>query len=136
MRTPLLVTAMFIMLLGNSTFAHGQKQTERFIPLGQSPGLSGKSTIIGKIEKTDPTRRAVVIAGANQNYTVTLTERTRIWLDRSKLKMTALTGSYADLQVGRRIEVKYEDLDRKQVAEWIKVEVSDAGVTPDATRKP
>ena len=55
---------------------------------------------------------------------------------QTKLKMTALTGSYADLRVGRRIEVKYEDPERKQVADWIKVELSEPGVTPDTTRKP
>jgi len=136
MRMPLPITAMLVMLLGGSTFAHGQKQTELYIPIGQSPGISGKYAHIGKIEKTDPARRAITIAGASQNYAVTITERTRIWLDRSKLRMTTLTGGYTDLQVGRRVEVKYEDPDRKPLAEWIKVEISEPGAAPEAARKP
>lgn len=127
MRAPLLAIAVFVMLLGSSTFAHGQKQTEQFIPIGQSPGLSGKYTTVGKIEKTELAGRVIVITGEDRNYTVTVTERTRIWLDRNKIKMTALTGSSTDLKVGRRIEVKYEDPDRRQFAEWIKVEVSEPG---------
>lgn len=134
MRALLLIVASFVMLLGAATFALGNKQTERFIPIGQSPGLSGKYTTVGKIEKTDAARRTVAVGGVGESRTVKVTERTRIWLDRSQLKLMALTGGFTDLQIGRRIEVKYED--RNQVAEWIKVEVSAAATTPDATRKP
>ena len=137
MRKLLFITALLVVWLGNFSFAHGQKQTERFIPLGQSPGMSGKNTHIGKIEKSDPARYAITISGIDRPYTVTITDRTHIWLDRSKLKMATLTGRYADLQVGRRIEVKYEDPERWQFAEWIKVEMSEpGGAAPEAERAP
>jgi len=32
-------------------------------------------------------------------------------------------GAFADLQKGRRVEIKYEDPSRRDVAEWVRVEV-------------
>ncbi|HLF22297.1 MAG TPA: hypothetical protein VI565_00125 [Burkholderiales bacterium] len=122
MRASLLFAVTLIVVLASVSFAHGQKQTERFIPIGQSPGISGKYTYIGTIGKTDPARRTVTVGAAEQTQVVQVADRTRIWLDRSKKKLTALDGGYGDLQVGRRVEVKYETPDRKGVPEWIKVE--------------
>ena len=48
---------------------------------------------------------------------------TSIWVDRTKQKLTSLDGAFVDLKSGRTIEVKFIDPDRKQVAEWVKVEV-------------
>ena len=53
-----------------------------------------------------------------------ITDKTRIWLDRSKLKQPNVTGGFADLQKGRRVEVKYEDPAQREVADWVKVEVT------------
>lgn len=124
MRKLLAAATLLAALLANFSFAHGQKQTERYIPVGQSPGVSGKSTWIGTIEATDPKARTITLARGERHHTVAVTERTRIWLDRSRLKLTALSGSYGDLRPGRRVEVKYEDAPRAGVAEWIKVEIT------------
>ena len=113
-----------IALLGAISYAHGQKETERYIPIGQSPGLSQKYTSIGELAEVDPRAQSVTIADPAGRRTVKITEKTRIWLDRTKLKLTNLTGSFADLQKGRRVEVKYEDPQGGEVAEWVKVEVS------------
>lgn len=113
-----------IALLGAISHAHGHKQTELYIPIGQSPGLSQKYTSIGAIVEVDPRANTVTIADPAGRRTVKITEKTRIWLDRTKLKLTNLTGSFADLQKGRRVEVKYDDPQRREVAEWVKVEVS------------
>jgi hypothetical protein len=136
MRIPMLIVATFIMLLGLSTFAHSQKSAERYIPLGQSPGMSGKYTYIGTIAKTDPAQRTCTIARDNQSSTVTVTPRTQIWLDRSTLGKTTLTGTFADLQAGRRVEIKYEDANHPQRAEWIKVDMSESGAQLKAARIP
>ena len=112
-----------IVLLGGISYAHGQKETEQYIPIGQSPGLSQKSTSIGEIAEVDPQAKTVTIADPAGRRTVKVTEKTRIWLDRTKLKQTNLTGSFADLKTGRRVEVKYDDPQRREVAEWVKVEV-------------
>jgi hypothetical protein len=122
MRASLRFVVTLIAVLASVSFAHGQMQTERFIPIGQSPGTSGKYTYIGTIAKTNPGSRTVTVGVAEQEHVVQVGERTRIWLDRSKVKLTALDGGYGDLQVDRRIEVKYETPDRKGIAEWIKVE--------------
>ena len=136
MRIFTLIVATFILLLGLSTFAHSQKFAERYIPLGQSPGMSGKYTHVGTIVKTDPTQRSCTIVRENQNSTVTVTPRTHIWLDRSKHRKTTLTGTFADLQTGRRVEIKYENANHPQRAEWIKVDMNESDVKPEADRKP
>ncbi len=103
---------------------HPQKATEQFIPLGQSPGASGKLTWIGEITTTDARARTLTIAEGDTPRTVKITEKTRIFVDRSKLKQTNLTGTFADLQKGRRVEVKYGDPVLKQETDWVKVEIT------------
>jgi len=123
-KAALVVTGVFIMLLCNSSFSHGQKQTERFIPLGQSPGISGKYTTIGKIQAVNGQSRTLVIANESGTYTVTITDRTKIWLDRSKSKLSTIRVSMTDLKPGNLAEVKYED-ENKHIAEWIKVQAAE-----------
>lgn len=122
-RTNIAVT-LFVTLIAGITFAHGQQQTERYIPIGQSPGLSGKHTHIGTIEAADTKTRIVSVAAADRRYSVTVTERTRIWLDQNRLKLTTLKGSFADLAIGSRVEVKSEGSADGPSAEWIKVEMT------------
>jgi hypothetical protein len=103
---------------------HAQKETERYIPLGQSPGVSQKLSRIGEIAEVDESKRTVTIADPAGRWTVAITDQTRIWLDRTKLKQPNLTGSFTDLRKGRRVEVKYQDPERREVADWVKVEVA------------
>ncbi len=130
MQRVLLGISILVTLLCNITFAYGQKQTERYIPLGQSPGVSGKYTLIGEIRTVDPQAQALTILGPSGTQTAIVTPRTKIWLDRSKLKLTNLTGGFSDLRVGRRAEVKYEDAQKKKFAEWIKVQLTEADSPP------
>jgi len=117
-----------VVLLGVSVAAPGpaypQKATEQFIPLGQSPGVSGKLTWIGEVVGTDTARRTLSIDGAQGAHTAKITEKTRIFLDRSKLKQSNVTGTIADLQKGRRVEVKFEGPGPTPAADWVKVEIS------------
>lgn len=124
MRTFLSGIGMAVALLGAISPAHGQKETERFIPIGQSPGVSQKHTSIGEIAAVDQQKQMVTIVEPAGRRTVKITEKTRVWLDRTKLKQANLTGSFADLQKGRRVEVKYEDPERREVADWVKVEIT------------
>jgi hypothetical protein len=107
---------MFIELLLALVYspAHAQQATEQYIPIGQSPGVSGKSSLIGVIVEVDAATKTVTVG----ERTVRITERTFIWLDRTKLKLTNLTGKFEDLQKGRRVEVKFQ----AGVAEWVKIE--------------
>jgi len=120
------VTAVIALVLAGASYAHGQKQTERYIPVGQSPGLSGKVTTIGVIEAANGAARTVTLARGAERQTVRLTDQTRIWLDRSRIKLTTIDGSFADLQSGRRAEVMPEGGTPGAPAAWIKVEVTAA----------
>jgi hypothetical protein len=124
MRALLSGIGVAVALLGAISPAHGQKETERFIPIGLSPGVSQKQASIGEIAEVDAAGRTVTVAEQAGRRTVKITEKTRIWLDRTKLKQANLSGSFTDLQKGRRVEVKYEDPGRRQIAEWVKVEIA------------
>jgi hypothetical protein len=135
MRYVLFATALTVVLLGNISFAHGQKAAERFIPIGQSPGISGTQSHIGNIKGTDAARRTITVAVApDKSHTVAVTDRTRIWLDRSKSRLSTLNGSYGDLKAGLRVEIKHEGPPGRQHAEWIKVEVIAPGPESGSSR--
>jgi hypothetical protein len=120
------VVGMAALLWGEPGAANAQKMTEQFIPVGQSPGLSGKSTVIGKLQSVNPREQTCAVAGATGPLNVKVTERTKIWLDRSKLQQPNVTGTFADLRPGATVEVKPEGSQRgvsSGPAEWIKVQI-------------
>lgn len=115
--------ALLVVLLGHGSLAHGQRATERFIPIGQSPGVSGKLTTIGTLVAVDPEKRRIRIEGPVGAADVTLRDSTSIWIDRHELGLPTLTGSLQDLREGLTAEVKYADPDTRQVAEWVKLQM-------------
>jgi hypothetical protein len=106
--------------------AYGQKATEIFIPIGQSPGLSGKYSIIGKIDSVDYQTHSMRVVDSSGSYIVKVMEETQIWLDKSELKLTNVEGTLEDCQEGRLIEVRYKNAEKKEemYAEWIKVQIT------------
>jgi len=115
------------LLWGSASAPSAQKMTEQFIPIGQSPGLSGKATVIGKLQSVNTPQKTCVIAGPTGALNVTVTEQTKIWLDRSKLQQPNLKGTFADLRPGATVEVKPEGQQRgvaSAAAEWIKVQAA------------
>lgn len=104
---------------------YGQKATEIFIPIGKSPGLSWKYTRIGKITAIDTLKQIIAITDSSGTYDVKITRHTKIWLDKSKLKLTNRMGAFADLKKNLLVEVKYENNQRqdKEPAEWVKVQI-------------
>jgi hypothetical protein len=119
-----LAIAMSVLLASAFVPGFGQRTTEQFIPIGKSPGLSGKHSSIGEIETYDAESRALTIVTPAGKQTLALTDQTRIWLDRSKQKLASAKGEVAELKKGRKVEVKYADAERKTGAEWIKVEIA------------
>lgn len=117
MKKMTLAAWLLLAMFGGISFAHGQKETERYIPIGQSPGQSGKTTVIGAIQAVDTSARAITVDARK----VIITDKTDIWVDRSRLKLTTLRGRFADLQSGRRAEIKV-DPKAGGMAEWVKVE--------------
>ena len=115
--------AIVIVALGSALDAFAQKSTEIFIPIGQSPGLSNKSSLIGTLESVDPGKKMVSISSPSGAQTVGITDRTLIWQERSLQKQTNQKGAIGDLQQGRKVEIKLRQGEPKAVAEWIKVQV-------------
>ena len=111
-------------LLTCSAAAWGQKATEIYIPVGQSPGLSGKHTLMGRIQSLNPADRSMTVTdAAGAATTVRLNPQAQLWLDRSKLKQPNRKADYADYRQGMAVEVKYLKNDRNAgVVEWVKVQ--------------
>ena len=119
--------AVLLVSLCAAVPAAAHKATERFIPIGQSPGVSRVQTEIGKIEGVDPRRQSVTISTSSGILVIGIRHDSKIWVDRSKSKQTSLVGSFADLKSGSTIEVKFADPARKQFADWVKVEAAPPG---------
>lgn len=117
-----LIVAAAVSLLG--THPHAQKATEVVIPIGQSPGVSGISSVIGTIASCDQASGIVTIATEEGQHTARLVKETRIYLDRSAAKKSGTLGLRSDCQTGRRSEVKYvyEGETRTTRAEWLKIQ--------------
>jgi hypothetical protein len=103
-----------------SVFA--EKATELYIPIGQSPGLSGKYTVMGQVDQVNLQKQTLKMSGAAGSYTVNLTKHTIIYLDRSKARLTNIYGTLADCKVGETVEVKFEDNSPNKPIQWIKVQ--------------
>ena len=99
--------------------ARAHQATEIYIPVGQSPGISNKLTDIGTIDAVDAAARQITVG----SRTVAIVADTKIYVDRSLLKVQNLIGQFSDLQPGRTVEVRYQDPARRQVARWVKVQV-------------
>ena len=124
MRKALLGGVVVGLVLWSGTQAHSQQATEVYIPIGQSPGLSGKVTIIGTVEAIDPQARSINVTGPAGTWRAVITDRTKIWLDKSKQRLSNQTGRFSDLRKGVLVEVKYMDGERRDggPADWIKVQ--------------
>jgi hypothetical protein len=130
------VVVIGALLLGGTPTAYGQKATEMFIPVGQSPGLSNKISIIGTIETIDARAQTIVVAGPSGSWNATITPRTKIWLDKSKLRLSNQKGTFTDLRKGFLAEVKYEEAGvSKGPADWIKVQMPESEGKPGEMRK-
>jgi hypothetical protein len=101
-----------------------QKATEQYIPVGRSPGLSGESTLVGRIVAVDADYRSLRISGPRGEREVAVADSTTIWLDRTPLGRTNTRGTLDDCREQRVVEVKLAD--DGQVAEWIKVQMTAA----------
>ena len=113
------LASLILLLLSSISFAYAQKATEIFIPMGKSPGISYKYSYMGKIESVNRQRRTIKADGRNIKVS-----RDKIWLDRTALGAANIAGRFADLKSGRLVEIKYVNVDRRQVAEWIKVKIT------------
>jgi len=100
--------------------ASAQQATERYVPIGESPGLSGVATVMGTVEALDLPKRQLTLRAATGPRQVEVTDETRIWLDRTALGETNLAAELSDCRAGRTVEVKLAA--GGEVAEWIKIQ--------------
>jgi hypothetical protein len=119
----MIFVAIIVGLAGVLTQALAEKTTELYIPLGQSPGVSGKLTVIGKIERVDTQNGTLTLSNASGSYDVQVTESTKIYLDRSRLNQKNEYGVLADCRKGMSAEVRFVDDERGRPAEWIKLQL-------------
>ena len=120
MKKTIVMTAVLALILGVSG-TQAQVTTERYIPVGQSPGMSGVYTLMGEIGSVAEQGQSFTVSSGGETHTVQITPETRIWLDRSSLREAATTGTSADLVAGRTVEVKYQNEQVRERADWIKV---------------
>ena len=112
-----------VMVCALASPAYAQESTERYIPIGASPGISHELSYIGRIVAVDTGNRTITVEqNGRDRHTLSITDGTQIWLDRSGQGRTNLVGRYADCEVGRRAEVMHERHDPR-IAAWIKLAV-------------
>lgn len=100
---------------------HSQQVAEQYIPIGYSPGISGKYSYIGPIVAVDRDAHTISVEENGERRVIKVTGATRIWLDRSKRRRENRVASEDDCEVGRKVEVMYRSDDRNAAA-WIKIE--------------
>jgi hypothetical protein len=124
MNTQRMFGILALLTLVSVVGVHAQKSTERFIPVGKSPGISGKYTSIGTIDAVDMDQRTLTCTDSTGTIMVKVDKNTKIWVDRSKQKLPNLKGSLDDCHQGQVVEVKYRNNERQPgaAADWIKIQ--------------
>ncbi len=119
-QTAKIFLATLSLIVGNAAFS--QQATEVYIPIGESPGVSGDDSIIGSISSVDHEDYRMMVSVAGETKPVTMTPATRYYLDKTRAKKQNKMSSFEDCEVGQRIEA-YVDDDGNAV--WVKIEAPD-----------
>ena len=116
---------LILLCLLTTAVATAQRATEIYIPIGRSPGVSGKLSTIGTCTACDVTERVATVRAGQNTWTVKMTAATKIYLDRSELGQPKCCGTLADLRDSRQVEIKYKG-ERKSGSEceWIKIRIT------------
>jgi len=99
--------------------AQAQQATERYIPIGKSPGVSSEESFIGTITDIDYTVHKMEVTGSEGRIDVSPAESTRYYVDRTKRKMSNQTATFRDCEVGLKVEIKIK---ADGSVDWIKIE--------------
>lgn len=121
-RTTLIpILALFAGLLVPAP-SNAHPATERYIPIGESPGLSGHGTYLGRIKAVDKTTHTLTVEpeSGGERQTILVTPRSDMWIDRTRRGRTSVDASFEDCRRGRRIEAKLYRGSRE--ADWVKIE--------------
>jgi len=112
---------LIVILCAVSFCLHAQKETEVFIPIGKSPGVSGKYSMICTVQAIKVSDSIMAIKQESGDMNLKITEQTKVYLDKSKLKLQNKKGTVADIKPGITMEVKYVDNKPGNPVDWIKV---------------
>lgn len=120
---PSLVAACVAALLGGAGAAHGQAATEVFIPIGKSPGLSGRYTVVGHIKDIYEQDMTMTVVSSARTWTVKMTPESKVFLDRSHVRRRNTVGTTADCRPGVLCEIKFEGRGEPSSVncQWIKI---------------
>lgn len=108
-----LVTAML------APASQAQEATERYIPIGESPGVSGQGSLIGVVDELDYESGELQLLVNNEMKTVYVDRSTRYYIDRSASRDSNVLGTLRDCRAGRRVEVA---MGKNGTARWIKIQ--------------
>lgn len=119
---PLLVVCSAWLLALAPWPAAAHPATERYIPIGASPGLSGSQTYTGRIRAVDEASHTLTVQpeDGGERQTILITPASDMWIDRTRRGQTSEDASFEDCRRGRRIEVKLHGGSRE--ADWVKIE--------------
>ncbi len=118
---------VFLALVATLSFpfsGQGQEMTEKYIPVDAYPQLAGKHAAVGIILSVDEKKRTFVLRGDSDTKTIQVSDKTKIWLDRSLRKESNQDGSFADLKVGLKAEVRVFGPKQMTTAKWVKVQIT------------
>ena len=112
--------------------AAAQMATEQYIPVGQSPGVSGVTAEIGVVTHVDNTAGIMTIDVGGEEHAFVMTRYTDVWLDRSDEGQPNMHVGYAGLEIGDVVEVNrgdavaasagVGDASPLPLADWIKID--------------
>ena len=112
----LILLAMLLL----ASHSHGQKATEIYIPIGESPGVSATASLLGTISRMDYESRSIELHSADGAKIVRITDDTLYYLDRSARGGKNEIGGAEDCTEGRKIEAYVAE---NGDAMWIKIEI-------------
>lgn len=100
--------------------AAGHQETELYIPIGQSPGISHVKSWIGEIRALDAKQNGFQMLVGDSSKYVAFDKATRIYLQYATPGQANRQGKAADCRAGRKAEV-YQD--EAGTLRWVKVQM-------------
>lgn len=98
--------------------AAAHQETELYIPIGESPGVSHVKSHIGRIESLDVAQNGFTIQVQDGSKYIAFDEKTKIYLQYATPGKQNRLGSHDDCQAGRTAEVYVAD---DGTVRWVKV---------------
>jgi hypothetical protein len=119
MRNPL-KTLILMAGIAISMSAAAHQETELYIPIGQSPGISHVKSWIGRIQSLSAAGNGMTIVVEDRPVYVAFDKTAKIYLQYTAPGQRNQLGTYADCQADRTAEVYVGDDGKLR---WIKVQM-------------